>query len=264
MSPRKRKGVELIPGYNSWVQMKQRCFNTRSRWYPSYGGRGITVCDRWRDDFHAFISDMGPRPTPEHSIDRIDNDGNYEPGNCRWATQLEQRRNVRPHAYWRITFRGETRDLKGWASHLGLSVSALRTRIKRWGVERALTIPPDAPILTPVKHYAERKWKVSPEALAEIRASPRGVAGVTDALAEKYGISTIVVRRIRRAWLSAQQGLSSGAEQASGEVPSQRPEKVPHGRRPKTEDAIRDLFASAERNAEGDADDPGIDSRKPA
>lgn len=82
--------------YHVWSQMKSRCTNPKNAGYPNYGGRGIRVCDEWARSFEAFAAHMGERPSPAHSIDRIDNDGNYEPGNVRWATPKEQRHNRRP------------------------------------------------------------------------------------------------------------------------------------------------------------------------
>jgi len=81
--------------YNIWHLMRARCQSPRAAHYQDYGGRGITVCERWDADFAAFYADVGPRPSRNHSIDRINNDGNYEPGNVRWATASEQARNRR-------------------------------------------------------------------------------------------------------------------------------------------------------------------------
>lgn len=81
--------------YSTWESMLTRCTNPKTKNWLSYGGRGITVCDRWRSDYANFIADMGRKPSPQHSIDRVDNNGNYEPGNCRWATDAEQRSNKR-------------------------------------------------------------------------------------------------------------------------------------------------------------------------
>lgn len=86
--------------YVSWLGIKQRCYNPNNKDYRHYGGRGISVCDEWRQSFSAYKNYMGKPPTPKHSIDRIDNDGDYKPGNVRWATQQEQLSNRRPGKLW--------------------------------------------------------------------------------------------------------------------------------------------------------------------
>ena len=93
------------PEYTSWLGMKDRCYRKTNKAFPGYGGRGITVCARWLNSFPNFLADMGRKPSPSHSIDRIENDKGYEPGNCRWATRKEQSNNQR--------VRKDSRSLRG-------------------------------------------------------------------------------------------------------------------------------------------------------
>lgn len=124
--------------------MKQRCYNKNEKNYGGYGGRGIKVCDRWRDHFAMFIQDMGPRPSPQHSLDRIDVNGDYCPENCRWATQAEQQQNRRVNIL--LKFNGKVQCLAVWARELGIGEWALASRIRRgWSIERALTTPVNPP-----------------------------------------------------------------------------------------------------------------------
>lgn len=115
--------------YKIWIVMRARCINDKNWQYKDYGGRGITVCDRWINSVENFISDMGLRPTKQHSIDRIDVNGNYEPSNCRWATPKEQSLNRRNNVFF--TFNGLKRCVTDWARDLYTDRRTLRDRIKR-------------------------------------------------------------------------------------------------------------------------------------
>ena len=133
-------GMSHTPEHVIWSSLKNRCLSSTDMDYARYGGRGITVCPEWLSSFEAFYADMGPRPSPKHSIDRIDVDGPYSPENCRWATCVEQARNRRSNTV--VTYRGETMPLIAWSEKTGLSYNALKLRMKHgWSIERMLTQP---------------------------------------------------------------------------------------------------------------------------
>lgn len=131
-------GASSTRTYSVYHNMKKRCLNKNTPNYRIYGGRGITICKRWLISFKNFLADMGDCPSKEHTIERIDNNGNYEPTNCKWATRLEQSKNTRRSV--KLTFRGETKVAKDWATQLGISEGALKRRLERgWTLEEALT-----------------------------------------------------------------------------------------------------------------------------
>lgn len=133
------KRADNLRMYQIWHGMLARCFNEKHDKYTSYGGRGITVCERWKS-FEMFINDMG-ECTLDKTIDRINNDGNYEPGNCRWATRKEQQENRSVSLNYEHN--GRRMSLKDWSIELGISYSALRSRIRvlGWSIDSALSTP---------------------------------------------------------------------------------------------------------------------------
>lgn len=134
-----KHGMSNSTEYCIWNSMLARCGNPNTDNYRLYGARGIYVCERWRDSFQNFYEDMGERPAPELTLDRIDNDGPYSPENCRWATKSEQGSNTRKTRF--VAFRGETLSLAEWALRTGLRRRTIYGRIfvYGWPIERALT-----------------------------------------------------------------------------------------------------------------------------
>lgn len=125
--------------YRAWVNMRNRCYSPNIPGFQNWGGRGITVCEQWlgENGFQYFLEDMGEKPIGL-SLDRVDNDGNYEPGNCRWATRTEQSNNARSNK--RYTYNGITDTQAGWAARLGKRQSAIFQRIKKgWPPEKVFS-----------------------------------------------------------------------------------------------------------------------------
>ncbi len=125
-------GMTKSSEYRIWCQIRNRCQSEKNQAYPNYGGRGIKVCDRWSSTgigFLNFYADMGPRPSADHSIDRIDNNGNYCPENCRWATRKEQARNRKSNNL--VRYKDRIQCVTAWAEEYGISEYRLSTRLKQ-------------------------------------------------------------------------------------------------------------------------------------
>lgn len=134
-----RHGKCFTATYKSWQAMKTRCTNRNDGHWPSYGGRGIKVCKRWLNDFNAFVSDMGERPKGA-TLGRIDNDGDYEPGNCRWESMKDQSNNTRGN-HW-IEYKGKQMTVEQLAANVGMNTHTLRSRLKHgMSINRAAEMP---------------------------------------------------------------------------------------------------------------------------
>lgn len=134
-------GKIITPEYRAWQSLKDRCYNEKYNQYKNYGGRGITVCDRWKNSFIDFFHDMGSRPSRAHSMDRIDVNGNYEKDNCKWSTIDEQKRNrTNSHIY---TYKGVTKSLTEHGRDHGLTSGCVWVRVIKmgWDLASALETP---------------------------------------------------------------------------------------------------------------------------
>lgn len=133
-----KHGMGRTALYHAWVAMRARCNNPNDAAFANYGGRGIKVCERW-NEFSNFLADMGARPKG-YQIDRIDNEGDYEPGNCRWVSPKANLNNKRSSHF--LTWKGETLTITQWAERLGIHQRTLFNRIGRgWSMDRAMTAP---------------------------------------------------------------------------------------------------------------------------
>ena len=144
--------AKLHPTYfehNSWKTMIQRCTNPKAKRYPIYGGRGIKICESWRK-FKSFLADVGPRPEPkkEYSLDRIDSNGNYEPGNVRWATKKQQNNNLKSNRI--IEYNGIAQSLTEWAKQLNWTARGLGGRLDKYPIDKAMT--PNTKLPPQVEH----------------------------------------------------------------------------------------------------------------
>lgn len=135
-----KHGMKKSSEWSIWSGIKKRCYNKKSKSYKHYGGRGICMCDDWKNSFENFYNDMGPRPSKKHSINRINNDKNYNKENCKWATQKEQCNNKRGNRLFE--YNGEKFTASQWSEKIGISKDLIYGRFKRgWPIEHILTKP---------------------------------------------------------------------------------------------------------------------------
>lgn len=145
--PRWRHGRTRSKEWNAWVSMRVRCYNQGAINFARYGGRGIMVCDRWRNSFEDFLADVGETPSSKHTLERKDNSGPYEPGNVGWAIPSQQARNRRSSVC--LEHEGRWQTMAAWAEEYGMRTGTLWERLRLgWSVQRALT--------TPVRQYRKR------------------------------------------------------------------------------------------------------------
>jgi hypothetical protein len=138
----KTHGLSHNRAYPCWSMMLYRCYNEKYTQYADYGGRGIKVCARWKASFANFLADMGPRPSINHSIERINNSRGYNPKNCHWAHRVDQQRNTRRNHF--LTVYSETLTISAWAELTGISKNTILKRVRSgWSDQDAVTTPVD-------------------------------------------------------------------------------------------------------------------------
>lgn len=181
--------------YRAWVGMKDRCFNPKSIKYKWYGERGISVCDRWKDSFTSFFLDVGTRPSPDHSLGRIDNNGNYEPGNVEWQTEKQQQRNKRDTRIYE--YKGRKMCLVDWAAEIGVSEFAIRRRIAK-----GFPIDEDRRHATASQGEKNGSAKLTAVQVTEIRERYARREVTQSDLSQQYGVAVKRIRQIikREAW----------------------------------------------------------------
>jgi hypothetical protein len=180
------------PTYRSWINMRRRCLDKNHHQYSEYGGRGITICQRW-DDFTLFLSDMGER-TSGNTIDRIDVNGPYSPGNCRWANAMVQMNNRRITS--RITFQGETLSIREWSTKTGIPRNTLAARLYcGWTAEKILSTP------YKVRRPRRKGPAPAPKGRFKVFMTAGGRTQPLKSWADELGVSDRSIRgRIRRGW----------------------------------------------------------------
>lgn len=143
------KGHQTIPEYQAWAGMKERCHNPNLRSWKYYGAKGVKICQRWLGSFSNFLEDMGTKPTPGHSLDRWPKrNGNYEPGNCRWATDEQQNNNKADNRI--ITIKGESKTIAQWSRATGIKFITIWARLERgWTGEKIIS--PVIPVVRKAK-----------------------------------------------------------------------------------------------------------------
>lgn len=190
------------PLYQTYHNMKTRCLNPRNKAYKNYGLRGIGICDRWLSSFRLFVEDMGEKPSPQHSLDRIDNDGDYTPENCRWASKRQQMNNTRENHH--LTHDGETRTIAEWSRETGIGQATILDRVNHHGLSHSEALT------RPIRAHNEKLA----DNLAHANAKPVTFNGETHTLGEwarRLGVKTTTLTR-RIAKMGVDRALSEPIE----------------------------------------------------